>query len=449
MILYDGNYYEDLLPKELKSRNKKPFAKSTFDKYIINIDLSQMNDVDFNEKSYTDRYSMLNISGLDKALDSLIEYRQKEHESISKNLFQRSSISKYSKKIDLEKTNIDSVYKGNILDVFDTKKKSQLVDISSKAIVSAKQVLIQKTPRLKNDRINFNKHIISFHEKFALGFACIILFFVGAPLGALIRKGGIGLPMVIAILLFLTYHFIGIFATNSAKNGEFNPVLASWFSTLIMLPLGIYLTKRATADRGLFEVGNIIEPLKKVFNIKPKDSVDYKFLSAYSEEKLLNVISNYKALGHDEPIRYEAIKILNKNGKSLAALRDSGITIANSYDKSEKIISKYIYYSTFAIVLYSIGAVLLVLFFVFKNNKLPSVASVSLKVSLVSFFLYSLYYIKSLLKLFGFYKNLTKSVKQPSNVLLIIGLPLYFMAYPFLKVKIKEDLKQNCLDSLK
>tara|TARA_R110002096_G_scaffold432067_1_gene648188 strand:- start:1174 stop:3081 length:1908 start_codon:yes stop_codon:yes gene_type:complete len=449
LILYDGNYYEDLLPKELKSRNKKPFAKSTFDKYIINIDLSQMNDVDFNEKSYTDRYSMLNISGLDKALDSLIEYRQKEHESISKNLFQRSSISKYSKKIDLEKTNIDSVYKGNILDVFDTKKKSQLVDISSKAIVSAKQVLIQKTPRLKNDRINFNKHIISFHEKFALGFACIILFFVGAPLGALIRKGGIGLPMVIAILLFLTYHFIGIFATNSAKNGEFNPVLASWFSTLIMLPLGIYLTKRATADRGLFEVGNIIEPLKKVFNIKPKDSVDYKFLSAYSEEKLLNVISNYKALGHDEPIRYEAIKILNKNGKSLAALRDSGITIANSYDKSEKIISKYIYYSTFAIVLYSIGAVLLVLFFVFKNNKLPSVASVSLKVSLVSFFLYSLYYIKSLLKLFGFYKNLTKSVKQPSNVLLIIGLPLYFMAYPFLKVKIKEDLKQNCLDSLK
>ena len=255
--------------------------------------------------------------------------------------------------------------------------------------------------------------------------------------------------MVIAILLFLTYHFIGIFATNSAKNGEFNPVLASWFSTLIMLPIGIYLTKRATADRGLFEVGNIIEPLKKVFNIKPKDSVDYKFLSAYSEEKLLNVISNYKALGHDEPIRYEAIKILNKNGKSLAALRDSGITIANSYDKSEKIISKYIYYSTFAIVLYSIGAVLLVLFFVFKNNKLPSVASVSLKVSLVSFFLYSLYYIKSLLKLFGFYKNLTKSVKQPSNVLLIIGLPLYFMAYPFLKVKIKEDLKQNCLDSLK
>ena len=449
LILYNGNYYEDLFPRDLKSRNKKPFAKSAFEKYIINIDLSQLNNVDIDEKSQTDRYSMLDIPGLNKALDSLIEKRQREHEGISRNLFQRSGISQFGKKADIETTHNDSIYKGRILDVFDTKKKSQLVDIASKSIVSAKQVLLQKTPRLKNDKIIFNKHVISFHEKFALGFACIILFFVGAPLGALIRKGGIGLPMVVAILLFLTYHFIGIFATNSAKNGEFNPVLASWFSTLVMLPLGIYLTKRATADRGLFEVGNIIEPLKKVFNVKLKDSVDYTFLASYSEEELLNVITNYEALGHDEPIRYEAIKILNKNGKSTTALRDLGITIDENYDKSEKIISKYKNYSKFAMVLYGIGAVLSVLFFVFKNNKLPSVASVSLKLSLVSFFLYILYYIKSLLKLFSFYKNLTKSGKQPSSVLLIIGLPLYFIAYPFLKVKIKEDLKQNCLDSLK
>ena len=114
----------------------------------------------------------------------------------------------------------------------------------------------------------YNKHIISFHEKFALGFACIILFFVGAPLGALIRKGGIGLPLVIAILLFLTYHFIGIFATNSSKNGSFNPILASWFSTLIMLPLSIFLTKRAINDKGLFDIDSITDPIKKIFKTK-------------------------------------------------------------------------------------------------------------------------------------------------------------------------------------
>jgi lipopolysaccharide export system permease protein len=449
LILYNGNYYEDLLPRDLKSRNKKPFAKSTFEKYIINIDLSQLNNVDMDEKSQTDRYSMLDIPGLDKAIDSLIEYRQKEHEGISKNLLVRSGISRYGKKADLDKINKDSIYKGNILDFFDTKKKSEFVDLASKSIVSAQQVMIQKMPRFKNDKITFNRHVISFHEKFALGFACIILFFVGAPLGALIRKGGIGLPMVVAILLFLTYHFIGIFATNSAKNGEFSPVLASWFSTLVMLPLGIYLTKRATADRGLFEVGNILEPLKKVFNIKLTDSVDYKFLSSYSEDELLNVIRNYKALGHEEPIRYEALTILNQKGKSISDIRDSGIPINGAYDKSKKTVKKYINYSKSAIILYSIGAVLLILFFVLKNNKLPSVGSVSLKLSLGLFILYIVYYVKSLLKLFSFYKNLIKPLKKPNSVLLIIGLPLYFIAYPFLNVKIKEDKKQNCLDSLK
>ena len=102
-------------------------------------------------------------------------------------------------------------------------------------------------------------------EKYALGVACIVLFFVGAPLGAIIRKGGMGLPIVVAILLFLTYHFIGIFAKNSAENGTVSPFIATWLSTLIMLPLGIYLTYRATTDQGLFVFDNILEPIKKLF----------------------------------------------------------------------------------------------------------------------------------------------------------------------------------------
>src|SRR5690606_1896017 len=90
------------------------------------------------------------------------------------------------------------------------------------------------------------------------------------------RKGGIGLPMVVAILLFLTYHFIGIFAKNSAKDGSFNPILASWFSTLIMLPLSVYLTRRATADRGLFEFSNISEPIKKWLPfLKREEPIDF------------------------------------------------------------------------------------------------------------------------------------------------------------------------------
>jgi len=95
---------------------------------------------------------------------------------------------------------------------------------------------------------NLNKHIITLHDKFSLGFACIILFFIGAPLGTIINKGGYGLPLVISILLFLAYHFLGIFSKNLAEDGSISPILSSWLSTIIMLPISIYLTHRATND---------------------------------------------------------------------------------------------------------------------------------------------------------------------------------------------------------
>jgi len=130
---------------------------------------------------------------------------------------------------------------------------------------------IQGKKKEMNKRYEFHRrHILSLHKKFALAFSCIILFFVGAPLGAIIRKGGLGLPMVIAIVLFLVYYFLGVFAENYSKKGNIHPMLGAWLSTLVMLPLGIILTKRATADKGLMSFGRIIDFCKK-FLPKKKD----------------------------------------------------------------------------------------------------------------------------------------------------------------------------------
>ncbi len=447
LILFDGNYYSDITSKNKKSREKKPFAKSTFEKYIINIDLSDLNKVDMDEQSQTDKYSMLDVVDLNTAMDSLIVQQKNQSEGLAKNLINRSSVTKVYRNT---KKRTDSVYTGPILDVFDTKEKSKLVELTLKAASSTLQTVSQKIITSKKAKTSFNRHIISFHEKFALGIACIILFFVGAPLGALIRKGGIGLPMVVAILLFLTYHFIGIFATNSAKTGDFNPVLASWFSTLVMLPLGFFLTKRATDDKGLFEVGSIMVPLKKIFKIKEKDSVDYKFLGSYKNEELIDVVKNYEALGHDENCRYEALNILNERGYSIQDLKESNsITIDNRFNASEKISKDYTDHSKFAIFLYGTAAVLLILFFVFKNNKLLPLATASIQLSVVSFALYVVYYAKTIFNLNSFYTYINKKIKRPNLGLLILGLPFYMITYPLLNVKLKEDIKRFCLDSLK
>ncbi len=469
LVLRDGNYYEDIEPNEPSNKKKKPFAKSTFETYVINIDLSEFNNIDVDDKKHDDRYNMLDIFELGYTIDSLTNKRSDNHKTFAKSLYQRASLykavkSKKTKELkyaDLEekiispttkiekKFPIDSIYTGNILDLYNLKAKTQLVNVAISTVNSAKQLVTTKKATLKLTKSLYNRHIISFHEKLALGFACVILFFVGAPLGALIRKGGMGLPMIIAILLFLTYHFIGIFAVNSAKNGSFNPILASWFSTLVMLPLGLFLTKRATEDKGLFDMDSITEPIRKMLNIKAPNSVDYKFLLSNTDDELIDIINNYETLEHKEEARYEAIKILNDRGTITTTLRNNGLNIDETFEGSQKIAKHYNKHAKFAVVLYSIGAILLILFFVFKNNKLPSLASASIKISITAFVIYVFYYIKSLINVRDFYTNIKKQNKKPNLVMVIIGLPLYMIGYLFIKSKIKEDLKQNCLDSLK
>ncbi|WP_317197718.1 LptF/LptG family permease [Neotamlana sargassicola] len=452
LILTDGYYYSDISPEKRKDREKKPFAKTKFETKIINIDLSELNNVDIDEKSQTDKYSMLNVSGLYQSIDSLGEKAKRDYEIFAKNLHQRSSLL-LPKNIAAPNSKTkapDSTYLGNLLDIYNTKKKLQLIENTMRTLSSPQQIIKSKETNLKVQNEIYNRHIISLHEKYALGFACIILFFVGAPLGALIRKGGIGLPMVIAILLFLTYHFIGIFATNSAKKGGFNPVLAPWFSTLIMLPLGIFLTKRATADKGLFDFDSILDPLKKIFRIKQKNTHDYKFLNSKKNHELIDIINNYEDLGHDETCRHEAYKVLTSRGNDLNDLTENGLIINNSYKASEDLINKsYMPHAKFAISLFIVGVVLLVLHFVFKNNKLPSVAMASIQLSIMSLILFVVYYLKSLKDLFSFYSFINKPRKKPALILVILGFPLYFISHLLFKEKVKEDLKLNYLKSLK
>ena len=179
-------------------------------------------------------------------------YNRSNFKTIDYNLNPKSDITYENKKI---------------LNLFQPKKQKQLYDLAISSVKSTISIVkSNKTIQSFRDE-NLNKHIMTLHDKFSLGFACIILFFIGAPLGTIIRKGGYGLPLVISILLFLAYHFLGIFSKNLAEDSSINPILASWLSTLIMLPFSIYLTYRATNDKSVFNFGDILVSLyKKIVN---------------------------------------------------------------------------------------------------------------------------------------------------------------------------------------
>ena len=147
------------------------------------------------------------------------------------------------------------------------------------------------------------------------------------------------------------------------------------------------------------------------------------FLASYKNEALINVIQNYESLGFEENSRYEAIQVLNNRGITTNKLREDGLLINTNFETTKRISKDYNDHSKFTIVLYSIGTVLLLLHFVFKNNKLPSLASASIQLSITSLVLFIIYYIKSLVNTFGFYAHIDNKGKKPNLFLVILGIP--------------------------
>ncbi len=262
LILKDGNYYDEIQSTSPGSRAKKPFAKSYFEEYIINMDLSGFNDVDLDDEKYSNSHNMLNTSELNKTIDSFSTSYNQEIAVLSKSMYNRTGLDNFLR----NQEPLDTVanLENGILPLYEPYRASQIINLALGNVNGLVAIVTTKQAELNQAAKRLNKFEIALHEKYVFAVACIVLFFVGAPLGAIIRKGGLGLPMVVAVLMFLTYHFIGIFAKNSAEDGTISPFWGSWLSTLIMLPLGILLTYRATTDQGLFSFGALFAPLKKL-----------------------------------------------------------------------------------------------------------------------------------------------------------------------------------------
>ncbi len=268
LILRDGNHYNDVPQNDPAKRANKPFTKSYFEEYVINIDISNFNDVDMEDENYRNSQNMLKISELSQSIDSFSTSINEERQRFSNTIYLRTGATQFANNY-TPKDTVPAI-ENSVLELYDAEKSLQIVNLALGTVNGIMATVDVKKQEFRNSAKQLNKFEIALHDKYVLALACIVLFFVGAPLGAIIRKGGMGLPMVIAILIFLTYHFIGIFAKNSAEEGTISPILASWLSTLIMLPLGVFFTYRATTDQGLIGFGNIAEPIgkliKKLFN---------------------------------------------------------------------------------------------------------------------------------------------------------------------------------------
>lgn len=449
LVLYNGNYYEEIYSKKASQAKKKPHAKSYFEEYTINVDLEGLNDVDIDDKSYDNRYNMLNVSELNYTIDSLYEKRIDTRTNFSNTLYDRTSIATLNANIS---PNQDSIFNGNIIELYNNKTKVQILNLAGKTVNRTEQIIRTNKKNFNSNTKWRNKHVQSLHDKYVLGLACIILFFVGAPLGALIRKGGIGLPLVVAILLFLTYHFIGIFAKNSSLDDSLNPVVATWLSTAIMFPLGVYLTRRATRDRPLFESEGLLQPLKKLFGIKSKaltyntnvlatNSEAYRTLHSYDDNKLIDVVKHYRKYDYGIEYRNSSLAILNDRGISEQELKFGGNLTDHDYEESLRLKYSYEENSKLTFILYIFTVILILPGAILKNNGFPQLGQAFFVGGIVIGVFYIFALIKSFLDYTNLYKIIGKNSVSNSLLYIILGLPLNAFAYFFVVKQINKDLK--------
>ena len=127
---------------------------------------------------------------------------------------------------------------------------------------------------LRNQNENIMKHKKERYKKFTLSIACLIFFFIGAPLGSIIRRGGLGMPVVVSVLFFVVYHVISTIGERMAVFGGLNMFLGVWISSLVLLPVGLFLTFKATTDAALFDGDSWKKFFQRLFKKKRKNEVE-------------------------------------------------------------------------------------------------------------------------------------------------------------------------------
>ena len=270
LVLYNGNRYEEFIPKKIQERKRIPHAKVSFEEYEMNIDLSQFNNIDLDQENIKTSFRMQKINQLNTSIDTLESSFEEEKNIFYNNFSKTSSLSSFISKT--KSYNEKAVLPEHVLEFIVTDENWKKSTVYSQGITKVRNSLNDLNAK-KGQFFAYQKlinlHKITLQEKYTLLFVSILLFLIGASLGAIIRKGGLGLPLVLSVIIFLTYHYIGLFSKNAAEDSSIPPLIATWLSTIVLAPFSYILTKRASSDKGFISIYNIYSPILNLFKKLP------------------------------------------------------------------------------------------------------------------------------------------------------------------------------------
>lgn len=268
LTLNKGVSYKEMADNEKDARTH-PMIRDKFEERVIRFDLSEFKMSRTNEDLFKNNYQMLNLSQLKTTIDSLntkIDNRKRDFGAqLKKSYYLRSAPT-----IDNPDPNAD--VNANFFEGYSKDEKLNILETASNIARSAKAYAESVSNDYYADYYSMLKYDIEWHRKFTLSIACLVLFFIGAPLGAIIRKGGLGMPVVISVLFFITFHILSISGEKLAKEGSMPTWEGMWMATFVLLPIGVFLTYKATADSDLFDAGTYLEWIKRVILRRKKQT---------------------------------------------------------------------------------------------------------------------------------------------------------------------------------
>ncbi len=271
LTLYNGTNYQedgDLGPLD----PSRPFQRTHFKKQVRKFDLSMFDLTRTDEDLFRGNFRMLNISQLIHYEDSLSQQLERRKESFNRTYTRRF--------YHLNKLGQDDFAQPNPGDttsiVFHKTDTEYLINSGT----DVRMVLSNAMDMVRTNRSQTNmshedfrqrkrtlaRYQIEFHRKFTLSFACVVLFLIGAPLGAIIRKGGFGLPLVISVLLFVVFHVISMMGEKFVREGVLEAHQGMWIASVALLPVGILLTIKATTDSSLLDTDSYLQKIEKFIN---------------------------------------------------------------------------------------------------------------------------------------------------------------------------------------
>ncbi|NQD70295.1 YjgP/YjgQ family permease [Sphingobacterium shayense] len=253
--LKDGVRYQESRSQNAKRYDpRQQFTRFRFKETEQKFDMGAFQMKRTDESLFKSHHSMLNLKQLKLYTDS----NRIQLDSVSRTIFHETKnyinyLSPYHHDAKVKPIEV-SDFKDFLTEYVPKDKRRNVISNTLSQIQQLNNIFEMKEAEYKLYSDKDIRYDIEFHRKFTLAVSCLLLFAIGAPLGAIIRKGGLGLPVVVAIIFFLIYHIISTVSEKASRDGSLEPILGMWMAIIVLTPLAAFLTYKATTDSSLFDV---------------------------------------------------------------------------------------------------------------------------------------------------------------------------------------------------